>query len=165
MASARGGEAAIDIDAAPEAVYWLVADLSRMGEWSPECYRCEWIDGAEGPAAGARFRGRNHIGPVRWTTTGRVHVTEPGREFSFSTEERVWPWLFFWSLKRHEATRWRYRFDRSGTQTRLIESYEPVWSPLWVRFADLFMPRTRQLARGMQRTLERIKAAAESGAA
>ena len=79
--------------------------------------------------------------------------------------QRVWPWLFFWSHKRHEATRWRYRFDRSGTQTRLIESYEPVWSPLWVRFADLFMPRTRQLARGMQRTLERIKAAAESGAA
>jgi uncharacterized protein YndB with AHSA1/START domain len=157
MASAtRGegrGEASIDIHAPAERVYELVADLSRMGEWSPECYRCEWIDGAEGPAVGARFRGRNRIGPVRWTTTGTVKVAEPGREFSFSTEERG-----------REATRWRYRFEPEGTRTRVVESYEAVWSPPWVRFADLFVPRTKQLSRGMKRTLERIKAAAESTA-
>jgi uncharacterized protein YndB with AHSA1/START domain len=158
VASATTGEAAIDIDAPAEQVYGLVADLSRMGEWSTECYRCEWIDGADGPAVGARFRGRNHIGPVRWTTTGTVRAAEPGLEFSFSTEER-------WSPKPgREATRWRYRFETSGARTRVVESYEAVWSPLWVRFADLFMPRTRQLSRGMQKTLQRIKAAAEAGA-
>src|SRR5436309_1985613 len=41
----------IDIDAPAERVYDLVADLSRMGEWSPECRRVEWLDGATSPAA------------------------------------------------------------------------------------------------------------------
>ena len=27
------------VDAAPERIYDLVADLPRMGEWSPECQR------------------------------------------------------------------------------------------------------------------------------
>jgi hypothetical protein len=30
-----------------------------MGDLSPECVSCEWIDGATGPTVGARFRGRN----------------------------------------------------------------------------------------------------------
>src|SRR4029077_9953941 len=130
---------------------------------STECHRCEWVDGADGPAEGARFRGHNHIGPVRWTTTGEVKVAEPGREFVFSTDERVLPWICFWSDTRREATRWRYRFEPSGTGTHLVESYEALWSPVWIRLADLFAPRTKQLARGMRATLERVKAAAESG--
>jgi len=32
--------AAIDIGAEPEAVWDLVADVTQMGRWSPECYRC-----------------------------------------------------------------------------------------------------------------------------
>ena len=46
----------------------------------------EWLDGATGPALGARFRGhvrRNEIGPVYWTTC-RVTACEPGREFAFT---------------------------------------------------------------------------------
>lgn len=30
-------EAAIDINAAPEAVWAVVSDLKRMPEWSPQC--------------------------------------------------------------------------------------------------------------------------------
>jgi uncharacterized protein YndB with AHSA1/START domain len=154
MAKTTRGEASIEIDAPAEHVYRAVADLSRMGEWSPECHRCEWIDGADGPAVGARFRGHNHIGPVRWNTTGTVKVAEPGREFSFSTE-----------MRGREETRWRYRFEPSGTRTCVTESYEVVWSPWWIRLADVFMPRTRPLARGIEKTLERIKAAVEPGTA
>ena len=32
----------IVIDAAPERLYEMVADLRRMGEWSPECQAVEW---------------------------------------------------------------------------------------------------------------------------
>jgi hypothetical protein len=128
----------MDIEASSLRTYDVVADMSRTGEWSPECHRCEWIEGADGPAEGARFRGHNHIGPVRRVTTGTVKVADPGREFSFSTEERVVPWIF------------------------AIESYEAIWSPPWVRFADLFVPRRKQLARGMRTTLDRIRAAIEA---
>ena len=34
------------IDAPAELVYDLVADLPRMGEWSPECERVVWRGGA-----------------------------------------------------------------------------------------------------------------------
>jgi hypothetical protein len=52
--------ASIDIAAAPERVYELVSDITRMGEWSPECRRCTWIRGASGPQVGARFIARNN---------------------------------------------------------------------------------------------------------
>ena len=39
-------EASIEIHASPEAVYALVSDLPRMGEWSPENIGGEWQNGA-----------------------------------------------------------------------------------------------------------------------
>ena len=35
-----------------ETVYELVADVTRMPEFSPEIRRCSWLDGATGPAVG-----------------------------------------------------------------------------------------------------------------
>ena len=54
MKSARQGEVDIHVNAPPEAVWRVVADLDRMGEWSPECYRVEWLDGAHSPATPGR---------------------------------------------------------------------------------------------------------------
>ncbi len=78
------------IDASPERVYALVADLPRMGEWSPECQRVEWSNGSGDPVVGATFLGHNVGGPanlMKWSRTGRVLTAEPGREFAFVTEE------------------------------------------------------------------------------
>lgn len=63
MTTATTGQARIEIDASPQRVYELVSDITRMGEWSPECYRCEWLDGATTATVGARFRGHNRLGP------------------------------------------------------------------------------------------------------
>src|SRR5262245_50490823 len=63
------------IEAPADRVYDLVADLTRMGEWSNECARVEWTDGAAGPAEGARFVGHNQTGPrgmIKWSRHGRV---------------------------------------------------------------------------------------------
>ena len=38
-------EASIEIQASPEAIYALVSDLPRMGEWSPECRGATWRRG------------------------------------------------------------------------------------------------------------------------
>jgi hypothetical protein len=35
------------IDAPAERIYKFVADLPRMGDWSPECRQVEWLDGSE----------------------------------------------------------------------------------------------------------------------
>jgi uncharacterized protein YndB with AHSA1/START domain len=73
------------MDETPERVWELVSDVTRIGRYSPETFEAEWLDGADGPAVGARFRGhvkRNGRGPVYWTTC-TVTAAEPGREFSF----------------------------------------------------------------------------------
>ena len=56
MRSARHGEVRAHIDAPPQQVWALLANLDQMGRWSPECYRVRWLDGASSPATpGARF--------------------------------------------------------------------------------------------------------------
>lgn len=72
-----------DIPASPEEVYAAISDVTRMGEWSEECYACEWHEGTNGPAVGATFDGHNRHGPQEWTTQGRIIVADPGRAFAF----------------------------------------------------------------------------------
>jgi uncharacterized protein YndB with AHSA1/START domain len=151
MATPTSDEARIRIEAPPEHVYGLVADLARMGDWSPECRRCDWIDGSTSPAVGARFRGSNRIGPYRWSMAGRVVAADPGREFAFVTTDAG-----------RDGTRWSYRFEPAGSGCEVVESYEVLYEPWYIRLADLFVPRSRQLRRGMEQTLRRIKTAAET---
>jgi len=104
-------QASIDIDAAPQAVYALVADLPAMGRWSPECYRCDWLDGATAAAPGARFRGRNRIGLRRWSTLGTVVAADPGRELTFDVQYMGLP-----------VARWSYRITPRDGGCTLTES-------------------------------------------
>ena len=153
----RHDEVSIDIEAPPERVYGLVSDITRMGEWSPECRQCTWKGGTTAPAVGARFRARNkgRRGPS-WFNTPKVTVAEPGKEFAFN---RSGPGIGSYT--------WRYVLTPTATGTRLTESYDverplaAVMSKLtevWVGSRD----RDADLRDGMQTTLERVKAAAES---
>lgn len=142
------------ISATAERIYDMVADLPRMGEWSPECQRVEWEDGASGPAEAAKFVGHNRGGPrqlMRWSRHGRVVVAEPGREFTFVTEEGG-----------RESTLWRYQFEPVEGGTRVTESYEVKWIPTWARIVDVPTNRHRELQEAMRRTLEHLGAAAEA---
>ena len=80
------GSVTVHIAAPAELVWDLVSDVTRIGEFSPETFEAQWLDGASGPQAGARFRGhvrRSGRGPVYWTTC-TVTASEPGREFAFA---------------------------------------------------------------------------------
>ena len=59
------------ISAAPEDLYDMVADVTRMGEWSPICKSCWWDEGA-GPQVGAWFTGRNELPERTWETRSEV---------------------------------------------------------------------------------------------
>ena len=74
------GSATVSMSAPADKIWNLIADVRNTGRFSPEVFEAEWLDGATGPALGARFRGhvqRNEIGPVYWTTC-RVTACEPG---------------------------------------------------------------------------------------
>src|SRR4051794_15183555 len=146
----------VEIAASPERVYQLVSDITRMGEWSPECSRCTWTKGATGPIVGARFKARNkgNRGPA-WFNTPIVRAADPGREFTFN---RSGPGIGSYT--------WRYRFEPTAMGTTLTESYDadPAVPKLmswltekWVGSSD----RDADLHAGMTTTLQRIKAAAE----
>ena len=105
MPTPRRGRAQIHIAAPPLRVYELVTDVTRMGEWSPECYWCEWLDAATTASVGARFRGYNRRGRYRWERTAIVQTADAGHEFAFVTvNDRT---------GRHE-THWQYTMEPSG---------------------------------------------------
>ncbi|MGO9874679.1 MAG: SRPBCC family protein [Acidimicrobiia bacterium] len=142
------------IDAPAERIYDLVADMARMGEWSPECQRVEWTDDSDGPAPNARFVGHNQGGPfglMKWSRHGRVLRADRGREFAFATEEGG-----------REGTVWRYRFEPSGDRTCVTESYTVEWIPTWARILDVPTNRHRELIAAMRHTLQQLKTAAET---
>ena len=71
------------IKASPMAVWDAITDVTRMGEWSPECHTCEWQGDATGPAVGARFLGHNRNGEYEWTTEAEITECVPGERFAF----------------------------------------------------------------------------------
>lgn len=146
-------EASMEVTALPEQVWSLVSNVSRMGEWSPICRRCEWL-GEPAAVVGARFVGHNRQAGARWSRECVVTTSEPGREFAFHTVFRGQP-----------GTRWRYRFEPIASGTRVTESYEVLSMPRWVRalrrLPGMKARSRRDAHRGMQHTLERVRAAAQ----
>ena len=66
------GSVSEHMNATPAQTWALISDVTRMGEWSPECVRAEWEDGATGPAVGAHFHGYNRAGTFEWDVPGIV---------------------------------------------------------------------------------------------
>ncbi|OAN35789.1 SRPBCC family protein [Mycolicibacterium iranicum] len=150
------GAVTVSMAASPEQVWDLITDVRNIGKFSPEVFEAEWLDGATGPALGARFRGhvrRNEIGPVYWTTC-RVTACEPGREFGFEV-----------LLGDRAVNNWHYRLSPAGAGTDVTESFRLSQSPLMAVYSVLGgQLRRRRNLRDMRKTLERIKAAVEGGA-
>ena len=91
--------ATVEVACTPMAAWQLVADIGRIGEFSPECADARWTDGATFPAEGARFEGTNRvvnenhdsqyiwIRPCKVTVRGR-QSTSATRWATVTTEHR-----------------------------------------------------------------------------
>ncbi len=151
------GSVTVHMDAPPEVVWDVVSDVTRIGEFSPETFEAEWVDGATGPALGARFRGhvrRNGVGPVYWTAC-KVTSCEPGKEFGFAV---------YGGGRR--INNWRYQLaETPDGGTDVTESFELAPTPyLRAYWLLLGWHRRRANERGMRQTLERIRTVAEADA-
>ena len=146
----------VPMDAPAEEVWELVADVRNTGRFSPETFEAEWLDGATGPALGAKFRGhvrRNEIGPVYWTTC-RVTACERGREFGFEV-----------LVGDRAVNNWHYRFEPTASGTDVTESFrmnEGLFTSLFGLLGGQL--RRRRNIRDMRKTLERIRAVVEEPA-
>ena len=101
-----------DIAAAPETLWAMVSDVTRMGEWSPENVGGEWLDGATGPQPGAKFRGTNSHGKKTWKTVATVTDCVPGKEFAFMIK-----------AGGMSIAEWRYQFEPAAGGCRVTETW------------------------------------------
>ena len=143
------------VAATADVVYDLVADLPRMGEWSPECERVTWRGGATSAVKGAQFLGHNRAGSIRWMTQGEVVTAEIGRHLAFE--------ITFGPMK---IARWEYYIvpdDADPSTCTVVEEWTDR-RPGWYRVpADkAFGSRAKTNHRGMVKTLANLKGAAEA---
>jgi Polyketide cyclase / dehydrase and lipid transport len=144
------------IEATPDDLYAIVSDVTRQPETSPEIVKCTWLDGATGPAVGARFRAINHAGRLPdWPNKPVVTAADPGREFAFARTEAF-----------AGTVEWRYTFEAEGSGTRITESYTVTRNITivgWFIIDTLYGLKDRQsdLRDGMTATLERLAAIVE----
>jgi uncharacterized protein YndB with AHSA1/START domain len=147
-------EVAREIAAPPEVVYAAIADVTRMGEWSEECHRCEWHEGFDGPVLGATFDGHNRHGDHEWISQGKVIEADPGRAFAFEC-----------SMMEFHYSTWGYRIEPTENGSRVTEWSDDLRPESVLEFSkqmsgvDDRATRNRQTMSG---TLDRLAAALEA---
>src|SRR5450759_2065652 len=81
--SIRRYQESVTVVAPAEALYDMVSDITRTGEWSPVCTSCWWDEEAQAGQVGAWFNGHNELPDRTWETRSEVVVAERGREFAW----------------------------------------------------------------------------------
>jgi len=143
-----------DIAAPPELVYAAISDVTRMGEWSEECYACQWHDGFDRPVVGATFDGHNRHGEHEWTTQGKVIEADAGRAFAFEC-----------SMMDFHYSTWGYRIEPTATGCRVTEWNEDLRPESVLEFSQQISGVADRNARNrqtMSSTLERLAAKLET---
>jgi ribosome-associated toxin RatA of RatAB toxin-antitoxin module len=149
----RTYSSSVIVRATPEAVYDLVSDVTRTGEWSPQCRACWWDEG-DGPRVGAWFTGRNEVPARSWETRSQVVAADRGREFA---------WVVGGKL-----VRWSFSMEPVDEGTRLTESWEFLQAGIEFfheRYGEAaeeqIADRTQAAHAGIPQTLDAIRKIAE----
>lgn len=151
-----GDSVTVHVNADAATCWNIAADVTRIGELSPETFEAEWLEGATGPAEGAKFRGhvkRNGRGPTYWTNcTVTKCVANEVFEFAVGTDKMT-------------VNTWGYKFAPAvGGGTDVTEYFQLADNPATRIYWTLLGPfRGKTNQRGMTQTLNRLKAIAEAG--
>jgi uncharacterized protein YndB with AHSA1/START domain len=153
----RQRSADIVIQAPPQAIWSIVSDVTRVGEWSGECKGCAWESPAGQAEVGARFRGKNRRGPLRWSRLNQFFsVREP--------EELVWRTMPGGIYS--DSVEWRITLTPEAEGTRVRESFEVVkLSKAFERLIGVILPAHKDRAADLADDLGRLKTLVESKSA
>ncbi|MDH4077066.1 MAG: hemerythrin domain-containing protein [Acidimicrobiia bacterium] len=156
------GAVAVVVPQGIDAVWDVVRDPTRVGEWSHECIDGRWVGGAVEAGPGARFRGRNRQGPFRWGRLCEVVRVEPYELVWRTVPTRLYPDSTEWALRLTPAE----EAGGDGVVGTRIEQTFRVVKGTWLEpvYATV-VPAHRQRATALERDLERIGVVAARGVA
>ncbi|CAM3328256.1 Polyketide cyclase / dehydrase and lipid transport [Arthrobacter ulcerisalmonis] len=153
--STRQHQESVTVNASAEALYDLVSDITRTGEWSPVCKACWWDDEDSSGTVGTWFTGRNEVPGRTWETRSLVVAADRGREFAWVVGGKF--------------VRWSFKVTPAESGTVLTESWEFLPEGIAMfreKFGDTadaqIADRTQQALDGIPKTLAAIKQIAES---
>ena len=144
-------QAEVEINAPVSKVWGLISDLDRMPQWSTQCRLMK----AFGPLRpGTRTFNLNRRNFLFWPTTSTITEVIPERKLAFRVNAN--------------NTVWSYELEPTDTGTRVVETRhaENGVKPISTMSVNAVMGGEpsfeRELVDGMNTSLARIKAAAES---
>ncbi len=158
----------VDVACAPEDAWRLVTDVTRIGEFSPECIDAHWLDDASRVQVGARFEGTNRVvdgnTELIWIRPCTITDVKPGELFAYTVGDRfdgspASSWQFVidpLALGRCRITQ-TFRHERDGlTGFRCSANSQPD------RAREIVAGRLNGLHAGMRETLLRMRGRLES---
>ncbi|HEY4333478.1 MAG TPA: SRPBCC family protein [Ilumatobacteraceae bacterium] len=147
---AEEGHASITVAAEPDAVWAVVTDPTRLGEWFSETVDADWTGRWNDIAVGARFSGTNEIGRISSFRINEVTECDPPHVFAW----RVIP-----SGLYPDSTLWRVVCTPAAAGTEVELSFEVLrlnavlgW---WLR---RFAPQRRHRVDALDGDLRRLAA-------
>jgi len=140
----------VTVAASPDAVWEVLVDVARVGEWSHEARGAQWTKG-NSAAVGNTFRGTNRLGRIRWSRRCTVTAAERPSRFSYRTHGGIFG----------DQTEWTFDLVPTGTGTLLRETYQILTMPRALEAAVVvLMPSHRDRGAALKGDLERIGALA-----
>lgn len=100
------------VAAPPEAVWAVLTDVTRVGEWSHEARAARWFDDERG--LGARFGGANRSGLARWSKVCTITEYDAPHRFAYATAE---------TFVDRASTSWEFDLIAVEGGTRMCQSY------------------------------------------
>lgn len=144
-------EALIDIDAAPEEIWPLVSDLTRMADWSPQVVKSH--QRGEG-GIGTRTLNINRSGWKVWPTRSKVIRYDAPREFAFRVKDNWTVWSYLLEPLADGGTRVVVRREAPDGLAPISARLQNAVLGGLARFDE-------EVLAGMEQTLARIKADVE----
>jgi hypothetical protein len=138
----------IEIDATPDDVWAVVADPTRVSEWSHETIQARWVPPATEAVVGARFIGTNVLGKMKWRRTNEVLAVEPARSITWRTvPTRLYG----------DSTKWTLEVEPIDGRTHLTQTFEILrLNPFLDRLFYLFISKHRDRSPDLRGDLVRI---------
>ncbi|TWP54183.1 SRPBCC family protein [Lentzea tibetensis] len=153
----------LELDVPAQRLWELITDVTRIGEWSPECVHADWLDT---PGVGARFEARNEfphgfVGHVicevtEMTAPTRFAWTVGGKDVIDDDDHKTESLWYYELVPQGSKVLVRHGFEHGPGMTGLREHVEANPS----RGTDILEGRLRELRENMTTTLRAMAASA-----